>query len=81
MKTTVVKCDVCETENDVNEIDIQVLFTTEQTEGRGIKPYNLCNEKLDLCETCRLHILKGNYIYAEGAQGYNKYFFRNKKDG
>ena len=80
MRETIVKCDICQSEKVIDNFKIQVLFTTEQTEGRGITPYNLSDEKLDLCESCRSHVLKGNYIFAEGAMGYNKYYFRKGKN-
>lgn len=69
-------CDVCGEETSNEEINIQVIFTTEQNEGRCCKPY-LCNEKLNLCNKCLNNVLcNGNYIYANGAMGYNTYFFR-----
>ena len=58
------------------KIYIQIIFTTEQNEGRRCKPY-LCNEKLNLCNKCLNNVLdNGNYIYANGAMGCNTYFFR-----
>lgn len=69
-------CDVCYAETGNKKIDIQVIFTTEQNEGRCCKPH-LCNEKLNLCNKCLNNVLdNGNYIYANGAMGYNTYFFR-----
>lgn len=69
-------CDVCGAETGNKKIDIQVIFTTEQNEGRCCKPH-LCNEKLNLCNKCLNNVLdKGNYIYANGAMGCNTYFFR-----
>ena len=60
----------------MKKIDIQVIFTTEQNEGRCCKPH-LCNEKLNLCNKCLNNVLdNGNYIYANGAMGCNTYFFR-----
>lgn len=69
-------CDVCDEETSNEKIDIQVIFTTEQNEGRCCKPY-LCNEKLNLCNKCLNNVFyNGNYIYANGAMGCNIYFFR-----
>lgn len=69
-------CDVCGAETGNKKIDIQVIFTTEQNEGRSCKPH-LCNEKLNLCNKCLNNVLdNGNYIYANGAMGCNTYFFR-----
>lgn len=81
-KTTITKvcCDVCK--QDLLESNartpIQVLFTTEQTEGRGCPTY-LQKCVLDLCKSCIDNVLKGNYIWASGAQGYNTYYFRSKE--
>ena len=69
-------CDVCGEETSNEKIDIQVIFTTEQNEGRCCKPH-LCKEKLNLCNKCLNNVLyNGNYIYANGAMGCNTYFFR-----
>lgn len=69
-------CDVCGEETSNEKIDIQVIFTTEQNEGRCCKPH-LCNEKLNLCNKCLNNVLyNGNYICAKGAMGANTYFFR-----
>lgn len=69
-------CDVCGEETRNKKIDIQVIFTTEQNEGRYHKPY-LCNKKLNLCNKCFNNVLyNGNYICANGAMGCNTYFFK-----
>jgi len=75
--TTIVKCDIldCGKENS-KEHKLQVIFETEQTEGRSCKPY-LSNELVDLCDECFSKVLKGQYIFAYGAQGYNKYYFKD----
>lgn len=77
--TTVIHCDVCNSTKNVKEdIGIQVIFTTEQTEGRSVKPYLTPDlHKLDLCEDCLDTIIEdGKYLYGRGAMGYNKYEFR-----
>lgn len=73
-KIELVNCDICG--NGCGEMTqkTQVIFTTEQTEGRSCNPY-LQLVDIDLCDECKEHLLKGNYIFAEGAQGYNKYYF------
>ena len=80
MKRTQVLCDVCDThgtETPASHVDtpMQVIFTTEQTEGRSSPPY-LDNVKIDLCDSCMKIVLEGKYIFAEGAQGSNTYSFR-----
>lgn len=71
-------CDVCNAEmSKPNHEMIQVIFTTEQTEGRSVKPY-LCNCDFDICSKCHDIILDGNYLYAHGAMGFNNYYFKTK---
>ena len=79
MKTTTVSCDVCgDTKHTKTEICLDVIFTTEQTEGRGSAPY-LSNQKMDICPTCLSRILEGNYLFAHGAQGHNTYYFKDNE--
>ena len=74
MKKTTIYCDICKSDTDVKEANMQVIFTTEQTEGRSTNPYfELIN--LDMCPKCYAICLSGNYIFASGAQGYNTYNF------
>lgn len=78
MKIEKLICDVdnCITNNeDVKSVDLQVIFETNQTDGRSCKPY-LSNEKVDLCTNCRQKILDNNYLHAYGAQGHNTYYFK-----
>jgi len=89
MKVETIKCDICESEIEKyrklengntaehKSEDIQVIFVTEQNEGRASKPH-LVIQKLDICDKCREHILMGSYVYAEGAQGNNRYYFVSK---
>lgn len=74
MKTEIISCDICGSTGKVVNENIQVVFTTEQTEGRYSEPY-LSNEKIDICMDCLGRRLKGESIYANGAQGYNNYYF------
>jgi len=73
-------CDMKGCENEVKGWKgkaIQVIFTTEQTEGRGVAPYLDLN-KVDLCEECLAKIISGEPVYGYGAQGNNEYYFKNK---
>ena len=72
MKTTVITCDVCEEKAHFQEQKIQVIFTTEQTEGRNCKPY-LSIQIMDICDQCMRKILNGNAVWGNGAQGHNNY--------
>jgi hypothetical protein len=83
MRTTIYCCDVKGCENEVHEnenlnMKIQVIFLTEQTEGRPISPH-LCEIEIDICDVCLKKVLNGNYLYATGAQGHNKIFFDEKE--
>ena len=73
-------CDVCQdriTDIKLLRRKIQVIFTTEQTEGYSCEPH-LCDETLDICKDCFEKVLHGNYIFGSGGMGYNKYAFKNK---
>lgn len=75
MKIIKTVCDVCKKETSGDKFDIQVIFTTEQNEGNSCEHY-LENKKLNLCDGCLNNILyNGNYVFAEGAMGHNKYSF------
>lgn len=77
-----VTCDICKNEMSSishNNRSLSVIFTTEQTEGRSIKPY-ISTEKLDWCKKCEENILKGNMVFAQGAQGYNIYYFERNEN-
>lgn len=80
MKNETWICDLenCENEPENKGFKIQAIFLTEQTEGRWTAPY-LYNETIDICNNCLGRVLKGNYIFAAGAMGYNKYFFKKGK--
>lgn len=80
MKKESYYCDVCG--SDIKEQDkksIQVIFTTEQTEGRCVD-HHLSIESIHICAKCLRHIVSGNYLYGSGAQGFNKYWFKVKPD-
>ena len=79
MKKTIIKkyCDICESEIPINKdkLQISVIFTTEQAEGRAITPY-LTRKSLHICDSCKSIILEGNMVFGSGAMGYNKYWFK-----
>lgn len=70
-----VYCDICHKKATTHKT-LQVIFTTEQTEGRSCKPYLSFPEELDLCDDCLGEIMKGNYVFGSGTQGYNDYYFK-----
>ena len=77
MKKEIYFCDICKEESGAprkGEGKVQVIFTTEQNEGRTSRPYF---EIVDInwCEQCRYKALQGNAIWATGAMGYNEYRF------
>lgn len=78
MKTTIIEysCDVCCKKAETKKESIQVVFTTEQTEGRQCEPY-LSIQKIDICQDCKDRILKGDMLFGAGAQGYNRYVFNH----
>lgn len=68
IKKTVV-CDCCKLEKPTQKVKYPVLFLTEQTEGRSVKPY-ISYQELDMCKDCmRVNIS----ISGTGAMGYNEY--------
>lgn len=80
------KCDIDGCDNDVPEnnrgIRMDVIFTTEQTEGRGVEPYISKTTSLDICKSCLGRVVKsGKYIRAHGAQGYNTYEIQDGENG
>ena len=82
MKTEKWTCDIdgCNNPAKHKEFGLQVIFTTDQTEGRSCDPY-LSHVVIDLCHGCMTNILKyGKYIFAHGAMGHNTYYFRKGND-
>ena len=79
MKNEIFTCDIkgCKSTAPQNvQKRIQVIFTTDQTEGRSVKPY-LSEADIDICAKCLDNVLEGNYIYANGAMGHNEYYFKS----
>lgn len=66
------KCDVCREPANHLQVKVQVVFTTEQTEGRPTTPH-LSIDALDLCEGCLQQIIRRHPVKASGAQGHNTY--------
>ena len=75
MKKEITYCDICGKEKTIDTKQIQVIFTTNQTDGYPVDPY-FSTEKIDICADCQALRLKGNHIYGSGAQGYNRYEFK-----
>ena len=48
MKKTRYYCDLCKEEGSNHPKQIQVIFTTEQQQGKNCEPY-LSTEKIDIC--------------------------------
>ena len=79
MKTEVYICDIkeCGRKAIHKDTKLQVIFTTDQTEGRSCRPY-LDNVTIDLCYECMVKVLEGRAIYANGAMGHNEYSIADK---
>lgn len=75
MRQEIYYCDVCNTNAKIENIKLQVIFTTEQDEGRSVTPY-LTLKDIDICDKCLAYLMKGNYLFAAGAMGHNTYNFR-----
>jgi hypothetical protein len=80
MNKTTYTCDIegCGKEAENKGTDLQVIFLTEQNEGRMCEPH-LYDVRIDICNDCMKKITSGNYVFAHGAQGANTYFFKTKK--
>lgn len=81
MKKEIYYCDICKEKLDAErtiEKNIQVIFVTEQNESKLTMPY-LELVDLDWCEQCRYKALQGQAIFAEGAMGHNRYFFKDNR--
>ena len=75
---TQIICDIedCDKTADHKQKVVSVAFETEQTEGKYTIPY-LSGEKLDFCEEHYRQYIDTLAIRATGAQGYNKFKFKN----
>lgn len=75
MKTEVVKCDIKGRRHDgpVTTYKLNVVFTTEQDEGRAVTAY-LDSVQLEMCQTCYRRMIESRrLITAAGAMGHNTY--------
>lgn len=72
---TKVLCDICGADGAVKK-SIQVVFVTEQTEGRSCAPH-LSEAPLDICNKCLRRLIESHPLRGEGAQGHNTYTFRD----
>lgn len=68
------KCDIdgCGKPATKLKQTVQVVFTTEQTEGRPTSPH-LSSETMDLCDSCAQRLIERWPIRGAGAQGHNTY--------
>lgn len=75
MKIEYHKCDIDKCESKATYINVahNVIFHTEQTEGRYSDPY-FEPSKLDLCLEHMGELIVGKTVHAHGAQGYNTYY-------
>lgn len=74
-------CDInnCQKEASKKNKKMNVIFHTEQTEGRSVKPY-LSLKDIDLCDTHYSQVIQEDRnIHATGAQGHNRYYFKKQK--
>ena len=76
MKKEEYYCDICAKEfESFGPLSTHVIFETEQNEGRASKPY-FSSAKIDICNFCKDVALSGKQIFASGAMGYNKFYFK-----
>lgn len=75
MKTIIVSCDVCKGQISPRPHDIQVIFVSDQNEGKPSEPY-LDEVTIDICKLCIDKVMSGKYIFSRGALGNNEYFFQ-----
>jgi len=83
VRKTTISCDIagCTVDNiqaQLKLLNIEIIFITDQTEGRSTKPY-LSNETMDICSACMDKRLSGESIWGHGAQGSNTFYFKGVK--
>ena len=76
MKQTIEKTfgDICKKEVECKRVKVPVIFHTEQTEGRAVKPY-FSEVTIDICKECAEKAFR---LHANGAQGYNSYWIEEQ---
>ncbi|MDG6938055.1 MAG: hypothetical protein JRN42_05900 [Nitrososphaerota archaeon] len=78
MKREVYICDICgkdDVDLVMNDFPLQMIFTTETTEGTPTKPYIQSDNKVDVCVECHDKLTSGRYLFAAGAMGSYRYEF------
>ena len=69
-KMSFYQCDVCLSDKDVENIQMQMLRHFDCTDGRTFSDY-LVVEKIDLCKLCHEGVIKsGRYLVDERVQGH-----------
>lgn len=71
--------DSCREITPWKQVNLSVLFKTEQNEGTSCEPY-FSTETLDICPECYSRLLKQWPIIAFGAQGNNNYEFNGAEE-
>lgn len=76
-------CDLCGKEsqekNDFKKVRLNVIWTTEQSEGKNCKPY-IDDEKLLLCQGCMDRIASSLIVKAYREHGDNQFEFIEPQD-
>ena len=74
------KCDLCEftAAKGITPKTVPVLFLTDQTEGRSVKPY-LLSLTIETCDQCFSRIKDAQPLTGSGAMGHNTYTWREQK--
>jgi len=74
MKKETIICDIKDCKNeDAIEAVLQVIFMTNQTDGRPLKRPSINQFSIDSCRSCRSKIIEGWKLVGFGAQGHNTY--------
>jgi len=77
MKEIIKKCDIENSKHcgTARTYEVDVVFSTEQNEGRTTSPY-IDRVEIELCEACRNKMLTERIMpKAYGAMGFNHYKF------
>ena len=69
-KQTIIKCDICQSQEDVENERMQMLRNFDCTDGRTFYKH-LVYESVDICKLClEANIKSGKYLVDERVQGY-----------
>ena len=84
MRKEIACCDICKKDIPITKENehllgkkLNVVFTTETTEGRACKPY-LSDVTVDICQDCLQKYIDKFQLIGWGAQGYNTYKFKGE---